>query len=128
MPRAELIVDLAGLLLEGPGGLVDLPRQVGGPAGALLVFGLQAVVQGLDFPAEERLDRREPLADLLPEVAGFPGQLRLELGELPIGVAHLHAEQEVADLFEAGDAVGFGRVAGRACVLRIEGGCHGSSP
>ena len=55
LPRVarKLIVDLRGSLLERAGRLLELTREVGGAAGAIVVFGRQPLVQALDFTRQE---------------------------------------------------------------------------
>ena len=59
-----------------------------------------ALRQRLGLGAGVLLDGREPLADVLGELRRFPRQALFDAGEPLIEIAHLPAEENVADLVE----------------------------
>ena len=68
----ELIVDLAGLLLEVPWReFIELAGEVFRGAGPIVLLGFQTLVKRFNFFGQELLDRREPLLDVLAKIVGF---------------------------------------------------------
>jgi hypothetical protein len=69
------------------------------------VFGLDPIGQRLGLLLDELLECREPLADLFLQIGGVLREAILEPAEPPVGVAHLAAEQDVANLLDVAAGV-----------------------
>ena len=115
----ELLVERGRAAFERSGGVLDFARHRAVRLEAAVVLGLDVVRDRLELGLRVLLERGKPAADLLFQIRGFLDDAIFEAGEAAIELAHLIAEQDVADLVDAGRASAVRRrvVGGRGFVV-----------
>ena len=100
LPLGMLLVDRGRLALERARRFLQFDGQAAVRVGPVVPLGLDLAFERLGFTADVRLQRIEPLAHVVLEAGGLLDEPFLEPGEAPLDVAHLVAEQNVANLVE----------------------------
>ena len=96
----DLGIDLSGLLLGGLCVVAHFATQFLRCGHAVAVFRFDPVCERSCFLFHKLFERQQSLADVFFEFGGLLHQAFFESREPPIVVAHLSAEQEVADLVD----------------------------
>jgi len=126
-PAVDEVIELTRPPLERLRRLAQFARQVFRGCGALFLLDFQPVAQRIDFLPHELFEPGEPLLHLFAQLCRFLGQPFFEPRELAVVIAHVDAEQQIADLVEAGP-VGFSGAGRHPCALWIDDGAHGVCP
>ena len=100
----ELVVDGGGLLLERLCGLALHDAEILDGALAAGPLGRQPIAQRLELLLHELLERRQTFLHVVFQLGGVFDKALFQPREALVVVAHLDAEEDVADLVDAGAA------------------------
>ena len=98
----EIVIELRDFLLDGFGRVAQLAAQVLHCLAPLRFFALDALAQGFGFLLDEGFQGVQAFAHLLAQCLGIFDQPVFQARKALVVIAHLRAEQDVADLLDIG--------------------------